>query len=82
MYEKERAFYMANKPDLREKYHGKYIVIVGEEVLGSYDDIGDAYHETVKTLPPGSFMIQEIPENIEDEVQYLSPFFGAPEAQT
>ncbi|MDR1901917.1 MAG: DUF5678 domain-containing protein [Treponema sp.] len=74
MYEREEAFYQANKPDLREKYHGKHIVIVGEEIIGVYDDVGTAYHETIKTVPLGSFMIQEIPENIEDEVQYLSPF--------
>jgi hypothetical protein len=74
MYEREKAFYMANKPDLREKYHGKHLVIVGEEIIGVYDDAGSAYHETIKTAPLGSFMIQEVPENIEDEVQYLSPF--------
>jgi hypothetical protein len=77
MYEREEAFYQTNKPDLREKYHGKHIVIVGEEVVGVYDDVGIAYHEAVKTMPLGSFMIQEIPENIEDEIQYLSPFAGA-----
>jgi hypothetical protein len=74
MYEKEEAFYWANKPELREKYRGKHIVIVGEEVVGVYDDTGTAYHETIKTYPLGSFMLQEIPENIEDEVQYISPF--------
>jgi hypothetical protein len=74
MYEKEEAFYWSNKPELRAKYRGKHIVIIGEEIIGVYNDAGTAYHETVKTHPLGTFMLQEIPENIEDEVQYISPF--------
>jgi hypothetical protein len=76
MYEREEAFYLANKPEFREKYHGKHIVIIGEEVVGVYNDAGTAYHETIKNHPLGSFMLQEIPESIEDEAQYLSPFLG------
>jgi hypothetical protein len=76
MYEREEAFYWTNKPELRAKYHGKHIVIVGEEVVGVYDDAGTAYHETIKTRPLGSFMLQDIPEDIEDEMHYISPFAG------
>ncbi|MDR2542303.1 MAG: DUF5678 domain-containing protein [Treponema sp.] len=77
MFEKELQFYNTNKEQLREKYHGKHVVIAGEQVIGIYDDAGTAYKETAKTIPPGSFMIREIPENTEDEVQYLSPFLVA-----
>ena len=77
MFEKELKYYNANKTQLRTKYHGKHIVIVGEQVVGAYNDAGVAYSETSKTIPPGSFMIREIPENIEDEIQYLSPFLVA-----
>ena len=74
MFEKELQYYNSNKDQLRKQYQGKHIVIAGEHVIGVYDDAGTAYAETSKTIPPGSFMIREIPENIEDEVQYLSPF--------
>jgi len=77
MFEKELLYYNSNKEKLREKYQGKHIVIVAEKVIGVYDDAGTAYTETSKTIPPGSFMIREIPKNIEDEVQYLSPFLVA-----
>ena len=76
MYETEKAFYQANKPSLREKYIGKHIVIIGENIVGVYDDAGAAYHETIKTHPLGSFMLQAVPENIEDEIPYISPFVG------
>ena len=77
MFEKELQYYNANKTQLRALYHGKHIVIAGENVIGTYDDAGTAYSETVKTVPPGSFMIREIPENIDDEVHFLSPFYTA-----
>jgi hypothetical protein len=77
MFERELQYYNSNKDQLREKYLGKHIVIADDEVIGVYDDAGTAYTDTSKKIPPGSFMIREIPENIEDEVQYLSPFLVA-----
>jgi hypothetical protein len=74
MFEKELHYYNSYKDQLREKYQGKHIVIAEEKVIGVFDDAGTAYSETSKTIPPGSFMIREIPEDIENEVQYLSPF--------
>jgi hypothetical protein len=74
MYEKEEAFYLANKPELLAKYHGKHIVIVGEEVIGVYDDAGTACHGAIKTYPLGSFMLKDVPEDIEDEIPYIFPF--------
>jgi len=77
MFERELQYYNSNKEQLREKYLGKHIVIADDEVIGVFDDAGTAYTDTSKKIPPGSFMIREIPENIEDEVQYLSPFLVA-----
>ena len=77
MYERETAFYEANKPAIREKYLGKQVVICGDKIVGAYDDVGEAYRQTIKTLPLGTFMIHDVPVNIEDEIQWLSPFaFG------
>jgi hypothetical protein len=74
MLEKEFKFYENNKPAIREKYLGKRIVIVGEQVIASYDDIDKAYQETIKTHKPGTFMIHNVPIDIEDEIVHLSPF--------
>ena len=67
MFERELQYYNSHKEQLSEKYLGKHIVIAEDQVIGVYTDIS-------KKIPPDSFMIREIPENIEDEVQYLSPF--------
>jgi hypothetical protein len=77
MYEREAEFYEAHKLEIREKYLGKQVVISGDKIVGAYNDVGEAYRETIKMLPLGAFMIQDVPENIEDEIQCLSPFaFG------
>jgi len=77
MFERELQYYNSHKEQLREKYSGKHIVIAEEQVVGVYDNAETAFSETSKTISPGLFMIREIPENIEDEVQYLSPFLVA-----
>ena len=73
MYEHEVAFYEAHKLEIRDKYLGKHVVISGDNIVGAYDDAGAAYYETIKTHSLGTFMIQDVPENIEDEIQCLSP---------
>jgi hypothetical protein len=72
MLEAEWEYYEKNRDDLVEKYCGKYVIISGDKVIAAYDDENTAYHETVKTIPLGSFMIHHKTE--EEEVVQLSPF--------
>jgi hypothetical protein len=72
--EREFEFYQKNMMEIREKYLGKRVVIVGEQLIAAYDDIEEAYTETAKSYEPGTFMIHQVPVNIEDEVVTLSPF--------
>jgi hypothetical protein len=61
MFETENQFYQENRETLREQYLGKAVVIVGETVIGAYDNMGDAYKETLKTREPGTFCLKNIP---------------------
>jgi len=72
--EKEFEFYQKNMMEIREKYLGKELVIVGDQIIAAYDDLEEAYMETAKSYEPGTFMIHKVPESIEDEVVTLSPF--------
>jgi hypothetical protein len=58
MLDKEFRFYLNHQEDLLKAYNGKYIVIIGEEVVGQYDAENIAYFESRKKYPPGSFLIQ------------------------
>jgi predicted restriction endonuclease len=66
--EKEQAFYEVHRDELRAKYLGKRIVIVGNEILGVYDTDREAINETEKTRPLGTFMVKYIPVDPDDEV--------------
>jgi len=61
MFEIENQFYQENRETIREKYLGKAIAIVGDTIVGTYDNIGDAYKETIKTRKPGTFCLKNIP---------------------
>jgi hypothetical protein len=61
MYEQENAFYSANRDRFRQKYLGKELVIVGNELIGVYDDLDTAIDETLKTRPLGTFCVKTVP---------------------
>jgi len=72
MLETEWNYYEKNRDELVKKYCGKYVVFSGEKVVSAYDDEDEAYDETIKTIPLGSFMIHRILE--QEEIKQLSPF--------
>jgi hypothetical protein len=59
MLEKEFEYYLDHQDDLVKKYNGKFIVIVGELVVGSYDMEDEALYESEKKYELGSFLIQK-----------------------
>lgn len=69
MLEKEFEYFKKHKEDLKKHYMGKFIVIVGHKVIGSYEDSGEALREASKRYKMGSFLIQKISEHDEDYVQ-------------
>ena len=71
--EREFDYYQKNMTEIREKYLGKEVVIVGEQIIAAYDNVEEAYMETVKSFKPGTFMIHDVPVNIEDEVAPFQP---------
>ena len=72
--EREFDYYQKNMMEIREKYLGKEVVIVGEQIIAAYDDFEEAYMETIKSYKPGTFMIHDVPVNIEDEVATIFSF--------
>lgn len=58
MLEIEFKYYLDHQAELVKKYNGKFIVLKGEKVIGSYDSHIDAYNKTVLTEKLGTFLIQ------------------------
>jgi len=73
MYEKENAFYRENLGMLREKYPEKELVIVGDKIIGVYDDLGTAFRETIRTRPRGTFTIKHV--RMEPELIRIPSYF-------
>jgi hypothetical protein len=58
MLEKEFKYFLDNQSSLVKIYNGKYIVIVGESVIGAFDSEEEAYFTTELKYEPGTFLIQ------------------------
>ena len=56
--ENEFAYFIAHQNELAEKYAGKVIVIVGDEVIGAFDSELDAVQSASKTHDLGTFLVQ------------------------
>ncbi len=69
MLEKEYAFFEKNKAELLKKYRNKFIVIVKEAVVDSYDSQDEALRESSKKYKLGSFLIQKVSDGEEDVIQ-------------
>ena len=72
MLEPEYQYYRDNQVELYAKYADRFIVIVGDEVLGDYDSALDAYEATSETHEPGTFLIQFVTNDAEGDVQVFA----------
>ena len=68
----ENKFYQENRDTLREKYLGKRLVIVDDQILGVYDSDTEAIKETPMEL--GTYCIKYIPVDPADEIHRLHTF--------
>ncbi|GAB6393870.1 MAG: hypothetical protein MdMp024_0182 [Bacteroidales bacterium] len=59
MLDKEFQYYLTNQSDLVKKYEGRFVVIIGEEVVGNYESYEQALFESQKKHELGTFLIQE-----------------------
>lgn len=59
MLEKEFKYYMAHQKELVAKYNGKFLVIIGQEVVGDYDSFESALVESQKKYTLGTFLIHQ-----------------------
>ena len=59
MLDKEFQYYLDNQSELVRQYDGRYIVIVGEKVMGNYDDYSQALSHSLKQYEMGAFLVQK-----------------------
>ncbi|MCX6258706.1 MAG: hypothetical protein NTW49_12540 [Bacteroidia bacterium] len=59
MLEKEFKYYVDHQDMLVEKYKGKHLVIIGENIVGVFSTFDEALYDSMKKYQPGTFLIQE-----------------------
>ena len=59
MLDREFYYYRANQEELLKHYNGRFVVVVGDKVIGDYGSYLEAYVNTKKQHEPGTFLIQE-----------------------
>lgn len=69
MLEQEFKYYVDNQVDLVKKYNNRFIVIVGESVVGDYDTFEDAILKSKEKYPIGTFLVQECKNGKENYTQ-------------
>jgi len=58
MLEKEFEYYIKNQEELVKKYEGKYLIIVGKNVVDVCNSDEEAYFKAIKKYEKGTFLIQ------------------------
>lgn len=59
MLKKEFQYYLDNQDELAKSYNGRTLVIKGQKVVGDYNNMEDAYFDSVNKYELGTFLIQE-----------------------
>jgi hypothetical protein len=72
MFEQERATYEKHKGELLQ-FEGRYVVIRGDEILGNYPTIAEAFSAGIKAYGPDQFFLHRISK---DESGLFNPFIG------
>jgi len=58
MLQNEFQYYLDHQNELVPKYNGKYVVVVGNQVVGAYESRTDAYYDSLEKYEEGTFLIQ------------------------
>jgi hypothetical protein len=58
MLKKEFEYYLKHQEDLVKKYNNKFLIIIGEEVVDSFDTEEEAFHAAKEKFELGTFLIQ------------------------
>lgn len=58
--EREKEVYRRHRDEWLPQYEGKFVAIKGEEIIGIFDTVEDAYEEAVRRIGKEPFLIARI----------------------
>ena len=57
--EREFEYFLNHQDELVERFRGKVIAIKNDCILGAFESIAEAVHETSRKHPLGTFLVQK-----------------------
>ena len=63
--ELELETYRTLKPELVKNHLGKFVLIKGDQLVGTYDNAGNAYNAGVKNFGKEPFLVRRVSEGEE-----------------
>ena len=75
LQEADYKWFLEHYKELYEKYGESYLAIKNQTVLGAYASYAEALHETEKTEPISSFIVQFCNGNETGYTDYISSMF-------
>lgn len=55
---KDLEWYIENQRELSEKFNGKILLIVNQQLIGAFDSMQEAYATAIKSFTLGTFTLQ------------------------
>lgn len=68
MLDTEYRFFVDNKDILFRDYPNKFVIIIGTDIVASFDTFEEAYFNAIKTYPEGTFLIDQCTGEIKPQV--------------
>lgn len=65
-------YYVEHQSELVKKYNGEYVVIVGQEVVGHFKTLDEAFNFANKKYQPGEFLLHQVGEGSENYTTTIS----------
>jgi hypothetical protein len=69
MLETEIQYFESNIQELIAKYPNRFLVIIGNQVVGDYDSEAVAYSAAAEKFEIGTFLIREATSEVNDQKQ-------------
>ena len=66
MLDVERSYFEKVRPELESHSRGKFVVIKGEEIVGTHNTIQEALAEGVERFGLDNFLVREVGVNIQE----------------
>lgn len=68
MLELERKYFSDHRAELLARYPGKFVLIKGEEIVGTYNTIEEALAEGARRFGLDPFLVRQVTEADEKEI--------------